>query len=149
MAFLREVLMKIRRKGANEMSIEETLAAYRLLLHVRKDLVESFYNIAERRLREVYDDFSMTMLKLDKTIQTLRRILENEAKISIDESKTFSIDENIQKLSLETSLAFRSLLQNAKLLKEFSQSMPHQYLRAILRGVDDAIDKVIKILGGF
>lgn len=147
MAFLKDVLTRIRRKSASsEISKEEALAAYAILLGVRKEMVDSFYNIANRRLRELYDSFSMTMLKLDKIIQTLRRTLGDNIIVNGEKLERGNVDEYLQKLSLEASMAFRSLIQNAKLLKEFSQSLPPQYLKAMLKGVDDAIDKVISAL---
>ncbi|MEL9940722.1 MAG: hypothetical protein QW632_04070 [Ignisphaera sp.] len=146
MAFLKDVLTRIRRKSTSEISKEEALAAYAILLGVRKEMVDSFYNIANRRLRELYDSFSMTMLKLDKIIQTLRRMLGDSITVDGEKLGRGNFDEYLQKLSLEASMAFRSLIQNTKLLKEFSQSSPPQYLKAMLKGVDDAIDKVINVL---
>ncbi|MEM0027647.1 MAG: hypothetical protein QXT53_07840 [Ignisphaera sp.] len=146
MAFLKDVLTRIRRKSASEMSREEALAAYAILLSVRKEMVESFYNIADRRLRELYDTFSMTMLKLDKVIQTLRRIIGDSIMTEEVKLARSDIDEHLQNLSLEASMAFRNLVQSAKLLKEFSQSLPPQYLKAMLKGIDDTIDKVINVL---
>jgi hypothetical protein len=145
MGFLKDALARIKRKSST-MSKEEMAAAYKVLLEIRGELVDSFYIIAERRLRELYDGFSMTMLKLDKTIQVLRRALGEPISITHPKLKKSELEEELQKLSPDLSQALRSLMHSTGLLKEFAQSMPQHYLRAIMRGVDDNIDRTIKLL---
>jgi len=145
MGFLKDALARIKRKSST-MSKEEMAAAYKVLLEIRGELVDSFYIIAERRLRELYDGFSMTMLKLDKTIQVLRRALGEPISTTHPKLKKSELEEELQKLSPDLSQALRSLMHSTGLLKEFAQSMPQHYLRAIMRGVDDNIDRTIKLL---
>jgi hypothetical protein len=146
MGFLIDALSRIRKKSST-MSKEEMLAVYRVLLEIRRELVDAFYIIAERKLRELYDGFSMTMLKLDKTIQVLRRTLGEPASTTYSRLKRGEVDEMLEKMPLELSQTLRSLMHSAGLLEEFAQSMPQHYLRAVLKGVDDHVDKVIKLLG--
>jgi hypothetical protein len=146
MGFLIDALSRIRKKS-NTMSKEEMLAVYRVLLEIRRELVDAFYIIAERKLRELYDGFSMTMLKLDKTIQVLRRTVGEPASTTYSRLKRGEVDEMLEKIPLELSQTLRSLMHSAGLLEEFAQSMPQHYLRAVLKGVDDHVDKVIKLLG--
>jgi hypothetical protein len=146
MGFLIDALSRIRKKSST-MSKEEMLAVYRVLLEIRRELVDAFYIIAERKLRELYDGFSMTMLKLDKTIQVLRRTVGEPASTTYSRLKRGEVDEMLEKIPLELSQTLRSLMHSAGLLEEFAQSMPQHYLRAVLNGVDDHVDKVIKLLG--
>jgi hypothetical protein len=146
MGFLIDALSRIRKKSST-MSKEEMLAVYRVLLEIRRELVDAFYIIAERKLRELYDGFSMTMLKLDKTIQVLRRTVGEPASTTYSRLKRGEVDEMLEKIPLELSQTLRSLMHSAELLEEFAQSMPQHYLRAVLKGVDDHVDKVIKLLG--
>jgi hypothetical protein len=146
MGFLIDALSRIRKKSST-MSKEEMLAVYRVLLEIRRELVDAFYIIAERKLRELYDGFSMTMLKLDKTIQVLRRTVGEPASTTYSRLKRGEVDEMLEKIPLELSQTLRSLMHSAGLLEEFAQSMPQNYLRAVLKGVDDHVDKVIKLLG--
>jgi hypothetical protein len=146
MGFLIDALSRIRKKSST-MSKEEMLAVYRVLLEIRRELVDAFYIIAERKLRELYDGFSMTMLKLDKTIQVLRRTVGEPASTTYSRLKRGEVDEMLEKIPLELSQTLRSLMHSAGLLEEFAQSMPQHYLRAVLKGVDDHVDKVIKLLG--
>uniref|UniRef100_A0A7C4BB21 DUF47 family protein n=1 Tax=Ignisphaera aggregans TaxID=334771 RepID=A0A7C4BB21_9CREN len=146
MGFLIDALSRIRKKSS-AMSKEEMLAVYRILLEIRRELVDAFYIIAERKLRELYDGFSMTMLKLDKTIQVLRRTVGEPASATYSRLKRAEVDEMLEKIPLELSQTLRSLMHSAGLLEEFAQSMPQHYLKAVLKGVDDHVDKVIKLLG--
>jgi|UniRef100_A0A7J3Z8E4 hypothetical protein len=145
MGFLIDALSRIRKKSST-MSKEEMLAVYRVLLEIRRELVDAFYIIAERKLRELYDGFSMTMLKLDKTIQVLRRTVGEPASTTYSRLKRGEVDEMLEKIPLELSQTLRSLIHSAGLLEEFAQSMPQHYLRAVLKGVDNHVDKVIKLL---
>jgi hypothetical protein len=146
MKVLKEALAKIKKRSV-QLSREEIEASYNVLLAVREELVESFYNIAERRLRELYDEYAFMMLKLDKVIQLLRRILEKPTTASSQKPKHEEIEENLSKLQPNLAQALRLLLQSAKMLREFSNSMPSYYLRVLIKNVNDQIDKVIKFLG--
>jgi hypothetical protein len=146
MGFLKEVLTKILKKS-NTIDREEMKAIYRVLLEIRRELVDAFYIIAERKLRELYDGFSMTMLKLDKTIQVLRRALGEPVNITCTRLKKAELEEELKKLSPELSQALRTLIYSTELLKEFAQSMPYYYLRAVVKSIDDNVDRAIKALG--
>ncbi|MCI4436661.1 MAG: hypothetical protein JHC33_07640 [Ignisphaera sp.] len=146
MKVLKEALAKIKKRSV-QLSREEIEASYVVLLAVREELVESFYNIAERRLRELYDEYAFMMLKLDKVIQLLRRILEKPTTASSQKPKHEEIEENLSKLQPNLAQALRLLLQSAKMLREFSNSMPSYYLRVLIKNINDQIDKVIKFLG--
>jgi hypothetical protein len=146
MKVLKEALAKIKKRSV-QLSREEIEASYNVLLAVREELVESFYNIAERRLRELYDEYAFMMLKLDKVIQLLRRILEKPTTASSQKPKHEEIEENLSKLQPNLAQTLRLLLQSAKMLREFSNSMPSYYLRVLIKNINDQIDKVIKFLG--
>jgi hypothetical protein len=146
MGFLKEVLTKILKKS-NTIDREEMKAIYRVLLEIRRELVDAFYIIAERKLRELYDGFSMTMLKLDKTIQVLRRALGEPVNTTYTRLKKAELEEELKKLSPELSQVLRTLIYSTELLKEFAQSMPYYYLRAVVKSIDDNVDRAIKALG--
>jgi hypothetical protein len=146
MGFLKEVLTKILKKS-NTIDREEMKAIYRVLLEIRRELVDAFYIIAERKLRELYDGFSMTMLKLDKTIQVLRRALGEPVNTTYTRLKKAELEEELKKLSPELSQALRTLIYSTELLKEFAQSMPYYYLRAVVKSIDDNVDRAVKALG--
>lgn len=142
----KDFLLKLRgKKGIQETVDRETMyAIYNLLIDVRFDLVEAFYNIARRRLRELYDLYSMTMLKFDKLLQVLRRLLGRPIEYSLKRLTDDEVDKLIYTLPLELSMTMRSLIQNSKMLKEFSQSTPQHYLKSIINIIDDCIEDIAK-----
>lgn len=140
--------MKFRSKKPTEIGVskEILLYIYKLLHSVRRDIVEGFYNIKNRRLRELYDSFAFMMIKLDKTIQFLRRVLNedlyaNHVKLDSDE-----MNEIMTKLPIEVSITLRNLVQNVKLLKEFSASAAPPYINMVIKNISEMVDDVGKYL---
>ncbi len=138
--------MKFKGKRDIEKSIDrETIyTLYILLADVRFDLVEAFYNIARRRLRELYDLYSMVMLKFDKLLQLLRRLLNKPLEYDLKRLTDSEIDKYVYTLPLELSMTMRSLIQNSKMLKEFSQITTQHYLKSIINTIDDYIENIAK-----
>jgi len=142
----KDLILKLRGKRVEHGEIDKEVvdALYSLLTDVRFDLVEAFYNIAKRRLRELYDLYSMTMLKFDKLIQLLRRLLNRPVEYDLKRLSDNEINSYIYTLPLELSIAIRSLIQNTKMLKEFSQSTTQHYLKSIISNIDDYIEDIAK-----
>lgn len=143
---LRDFLLRFRGRKAVERATDREVvdALYNLLASVRFDLVEAFYSITRRRLRELYDPYSMTMLKFDKLLQLLRRLLNRPVEYDLKRLSDTEIENYIYSLPLELSMAVRSLIQNTKMLKEFSQSTTQHYLKSIISTIDGYIDDIAK-----
>ncbi|MEM3979996.1 MAG: hypothetical protein QXF79_01905, partial [Ignisphaera sp.] len=76
----KNIFTRFRNKKAVDITVSKDVLwdIYKLLQSVRLDLVESFYRIKDRKLREVYDPFVFMLLKYDKILQFLRRILNED-----------------------------------------------------------------------
>jgi hypothetical protein len=142
----KDLILKLRGKRVEHEAIDKEVldVLYSLLIDVRFDLVEAFYNIAKRRLRELYDLYSMTMLKFDKLLQLLRRLLNRPVEYDLKRLSDNEINNYIYTLPLELSISIRSLIQNTKMLKEFSQSTTQHYLKSIISNIDDYIEDIAK-----
>ncbi len=147
----RDILNRLRGKRVNISAMDrETLwIIYRILYDARIELVEAFYKIKDRRLRDIYDPFSMLMLKLDKLIQYLRRILGEPLYAKYDRISQEDIENYIYKLPLELSMILRNLMQNSKMLRDFASDSATYYLKSILNNIDDEIEDVAKHIDSF
>ncbi|MEM2200841.1 MAG: hypothetical protein QW552_02830 [Ignisphaera sp.] len=119
---------------------------YKLLQSVRLDLVESFYRIKDRKLREAYDPFAFMLLKYDKIIQFLRRILDEDLYTKHQKLSPQEVEEIILKLPLDVASTIRNLIQASKLLKEFSSSTSTPYIISIIKSINDIADDIAKYL---
>jgi len=144
----KNVLTRFRNKKPTEISVDREilLYIYKMLYDMRLDLVECFYNIKNRRLRELYDGFALMMIKLDKTIQFLRRVLNEDLYAKYDKLSSNEINEIMTKLPVEVSISLRSLVQNIKLLKEFSVIAASPYINTIIKSINEIIDDIAKYL---
>jgi len=72
---LRDIFSIFRRKEIRyeELSRDALQGLFFVLYASRRNLVDAFYELKSRRLREVYDYFSMMMLSFDKLYQFIRR----------------------------------------------------------------------------
>ncbi|MEM2221784.1 MAG: hypothetical protein QXU34_08485 [Ignisphaera sp.] len=78
------------------------------------------------------------------TLQALRRLLDKPIEYGLKRLTDDEVDKFIYTLPLELSMTMRSLIQNSKMLKEFSQSTPQHYLKSIINIIDDCIEDVAK-----
>ncbi|ADM27279.1 hypothetical protein Igag_0441 [Ignisphaera aggregans DSM 17230] len=142
----RDILNRLRGKRVDisSMDRESLQIVYRILYDVRIDLVEAFYKIKDRRLRDIYDPFSMLMLKLDKLIQYLRRILGEPLYAKYDRLSQEDIENYIYKLPLELSITLRNLIHNSRMLKDFASSSATYYLKSMLSNIDDEVEDIAK-----
>lgn len=140
----KNVFTRFRSKKPMGVDIDKNVlfSIYILLHHTRLDIVDGFYHIKNRKLRELYDNYAFMMIKLDKTIQFLRRILNEDLYTRHDRLKDNEINEIIAKLPIEISAPIRNLVQNARLLKEFTASLPSPYINSVIKNVSDMIDSV-------
>ena len=144
----KNILAKFRSKKGTEIQIDKEIIyyIYRILVDLRYDLVDSFYRIKDRRLREVYDSFAFMMLKYDKVLQFLRRTLNEDLYAKYPRLTPKEIEDLIQKLPLEVASTMRSLVQVTKLLKEFSLSAPPSYIISTIKNLNDVVDDLAKYL---
>jgi hypothetical protein len=144
----KNILAKFRSKKGTEIQIDREIiyCIYRILVDLRYDLVDSFYRIKDRRLREIYDSFAFMMLKYDKVLQFLRRTLNEDLYAKYPRLTPKEIEDLIQKLPLEVASTMRSLVQVTKLLKEFSLSAPPSYIISTIKNLNDVVDDLAKYL---
>lgn len=144
----KNILARFRTKKATDLMIDKEVlqGIYRLLHSLRRDLVESFYLIVERRLRETYDPFAFMMLKYDKVLQFLRRVLNEDLYATYPRLTPREIEELIQKLPLEVASTMRSLIQSTKLLKEFASTTSPPYVISIIKNLGDVVEDIAKYL---
>lgn len=144
----KNILARFRSKRTVDIMVSKDMLRdiYRVLQSVRLDLVESFYRIKDRKLREVYDPFAFMLLKYDKIIQFLRRILGEDLYAKHQKLNPQEIEEIILKLPLDVASTIRNLIQASKLLKEFSSSTSAPYIISIIKSVNDVADDIAKYL---
>lgn len=140
--------MKFRSKKATDISADRGVLQilYRLLQSHRPDIVDAFYCIKDRRLREAYDSFAFMMIKLDKLIQFLRRILNEDLYTTYPRPSPRELDELLFKLPIEMVLVVRNFIQTVKLLKELAPTMPAPYINSIVKSLGDIIDDMAKYI---
>jgi len=121
----KNILARFRNKRTVDIMVSKDMLRdiYKLLQSVRLDLVESFYRIKDRKLREAYDPFAFMLLKYDKIIQFLRRILDEDLYTKHQKLSPQEVEEIILKLPLDVASTIRNLIQASKLLRNF----PHQH----------------------
>ncbi|MEM1560850.1 MAG: hypothetical protein QXN35_04805, partial [Ignisphaera sp.] len=126
----KNILARFRNKRTVDIMVSKDMLRdiYKLLQSVRLDLVESFYRIKDRKLREAYDPFAFMLLKYDKIIQFLRRILDEDLYTKHQKLSPQEVEEIILKLPLDVASTIRNLIQASKLLKEFSSSTSTPYI---------------------
>lgn len=147
MDVIRGLLERMRNKRLEPCtpSAEALALLYKVMCNVRVELVESFYNIAERRLRSLYDDYAAMMLKFDKLAQLLRRLLSEPMHAKYPKLSNQEIEEKIYAYyPLEVVLAVKSLLQSVRALREASGSVGAPYLKALIRSVEDSVEEVAR-----
>ncbi|MEM2297228.1 MAG: hypothetical protein QW775_02915 [Ignisphaera sp.] len=144
----KNILARFRNKRTVDIMVSKDMLRdiYKLLQSVRLDLVESFYRIKDRKLREAYDPFAFMLLKYDKIIQFLRRILDEDLYTKHQKLSPQEVEEIILKLPLDVASTIRNLIQASKLLKEFSSSTSTPYIISIIKSINDIADDIAKYL---
>lgn len=144
----KNILTRFRNKKATDIMVSKDLLwdIYRLFQSVRLDLVESFYKIKDRKLREVYDPFAFMLLKYDKILQFLRRILGEDLYAKYQKLSPQETEEIISKLPLDVASTIRNLVQASKLLKEFASTTSAPYIISIIKSISDVTDDIAKYL---
>uniref|UniRef100_A0A7C2VHI0 Uncharacterized protein n=1 Tax=Ignisphaera aggregans TaxID=334771 RepID=A0A7C2VHI0_9CREN len=144
----KNVIARFRHKKIEEItvSIEVLRSVYKILHSVRKDLVESFYHIKDRKLREVYDYFAFMMLKYDKTLQFLRRALNEDLYTAYPRLTPQELEKELAILPMEMASTMRSLVQMAKLLKEFSIAASPPYINSAIKQLENIVEDIAKYL---
>lgn len=144
----KNVFTRFKTKKATSTAIDrDTIwCIYRILQSIRVDIVESFYLIKDRRLREVYDNFAIMMLKFDKVVQFLRRILNEDLYAKYPRLNSKEVEDMISKLPIEIASTIRSLTHTVKLLKEFAAIASAPYINSIIKSVSSIIDEIVKYL---
>jgi hypothetical protein len=144
----KNILARFRTKKATDVKVDKEIiqCIYRILLSLRQDLVDSFYRIKDRRLREVFDPFAFMMLKYDKVLQFLRRVLNEDLYAKYPKLSSKELEELILKSPLEVASIIRSLIQSTKLLKEFASSTSAPYIISVIKNIGDIVDDLAKYL---
>jgi hypothetical protein len=144
----KNILARFRTKKATNVKVDREIiqCIYRILLSLRQDLVDSFYRIKDRRLREVFDPFAFMMLKYDKVLQFLRRVLNEDLYAKYPKLSSKELEELILKSPLEVASIIRSLIQSTKLLKEFASSTSAPYIISVIKNIGDIVDDLAKYL---
>lgn len=144
----REVFAKFKNKKGSEIRVGRDVlqAIYRILHSARLDLVEIFYIIKDRKLRDVYDNYAFMMIRMDKTIQFLRRILNEDLYAKYPKLTPQEMNEYLFKLPSEVSVSIRNLVQTIRLLKEFALSMHSHYINSVIKSISDILDSIAKYL---
>ncbi|MEM1644330.1 MAG: hypothetical protein QXL96_00430 [Ignisphaera sp.] len=144
----KNIFTRFRNKKAVDITVSKDVLwdIYKLLQSVRLDLVESFYRIKDRKLREVYDPFVFMLLKYDKILQFLRRILNEDLYAKYQKLSPQETEEIILKLPLDVASTIRNLVQASKLLKEFASTTSAPYIISIIKSISDVIDDIAKYL---
>jgi len=144
----KNILARFRTKKATDVKVDKEIiqCIYRILLSLRQDLVDSFYRIKDRRLREVFDPFAFMMLKYDKVLQFLRRVLNEDLYAKYPKLSSKELEELILKSPLEVASIIRSLIQLTKLLKEFASSTSAPYIISVIKNIGDIVDDLAKYL---
>jgi hypothetical protein len=144
----KNILARFRTKKATDVKVDREIiqCIYRILLSLRQDLVDSFYRIKDRRLREVFDPFAFMMLKYDKVLQFLRRVLNEDLYAKYPKLSSKELEELILKSPLEVASIIRSLIQSTKLLKEFASSTSAPYIISVIKNIGDIVDDLAKYL---
>jgi len=148
---LRDLLKRFRQKTpipSEKLGVEELRNIYEILMILRKELVDSFDILKDRRMREVYDIFSFMMLHYDKMCQFLRRIVNAPLYYDSNQLKYSEIEELMMKLPLELSMKLRNLMNCIKTLKSYAHSAAPNYIRSLIFDIDGLIEDIAHDIGG-
>lgn len=86
----------------------------------------------------------MTMLKFDKLLQLLRRIVNRPVEYDLRRLADDEVEKYIYMLPLELSMTVRSLIQSSRMLNEFSQTTTQHYLKSMINTIDDYIESIVR-----
>ncbi len=146
---LRDLLNRFRRRtpsSCGPLGHDELKKLYEILKSLRVLLVESFDELKDRRLREVYDFFSYMMLHYDKLCQFLRRLvgapLYDNYKLTIAK-----IEQEISVLPPELAIKVRNLVMYIKMLRDYAASAPPSSLRSIIMDINSLVDDIANDIG--
>ena len=148
---LKDLLKRFRQRTpipSEKLSVEELRNIYEILMILRKELVDSFDILKDRRMREVYDIFSFMMLHYDKMCQFLRRIVNAPLYYDSNQLKYSEIEELMMKLPLELSMKLRNLMNCIKTLKSYAHSAAPNYIRSLIFDIDGLIEDIAHDIGG-
>ena len=148
---LRDLLKRFRQKTpipSEKLGVEELRNIYEILMILRKELVDSFDILKDRRMREVYDIFSFMMLHYDKMCQFLRRIVNAPLYYDSNQLKYSEIEELMMKLPLELSMKLRNLMNCIKTLKNYAYFAAPNYIRSLIFDIDGLIEDIAHVIGG-
>ncbi len=148
---LRDLLNRFRKRTPSTwraLSLDELRKLYEILKSLRVLLVESFDELKDRRLREVYDYFSYMMLHYDKLCQFLRRVvgapLYDDNRLSIARVK-----QEISALPPELAVKVRNLATYISMLRDYAASAPPSSIRSIIMDINSLIDDIAGDIGSY
>ncbi len=119
--------------------IELLQSIFCFLSRVRDILVEAFENLKDRRLREVYDVFSMMMLHFDKLHQFLRRISK------VNEDSCTERDVNVM-YAPEIAVMLRQLQNIALALNDYAKGASPQSIIQIIYTMDSLVNDLASMI---
>ncbi len=134
---VKDLLARFRRRSLdNESKKVVASCLYNELTRIRRMLVEAFDYMSERRLRELYDIFSLTMLHFDKLHQLMRRLGGSQR-----------IENCLEVVPMELLFALRKLESIANRLRLLAPSASMEQLRYTIIELSNAIDEIARIIG--
>jgi len=137
--FLRKFLLKGREPkiGADEQSMQHIHDA---LLLIREDLVKAFNFIKDRRLRELYTQYSYFMYRYDKILQRLRLTLDRDLYYKPRESDLEGV---ISKIRPDIAIALREIAYRVGNLVDLSRSGSPNQISFSLKELERTIDGLL------
>ena len=153
-AMLRDIFSIFRRKEVKyeELSREALQNLFFVLHASRRNLVDSFYELKNRRLREVYDYFSMMMLSFDKLYQFIRRIAG--LPLYVDELAESSclrdgIDACLSSLPTELAMQGRRVYTLSKNLVSVSSTYPPSAIKNLIMEFRNLVEELAHALSPY
>jgi len=137
--FLRKFLLRGHEPkiSADEQSMQYI---HDVLLLIREDLVKAFNFIKDRRLRELYTQYSYFMYRYDKVLQRLRLALGRDLYYKPRESDLEGV---ISKIRPDIAIALRELAYRVRNLIDLSKNGSPNQISFSLKELERTIDGLL------
>ncbi len=149
---LRDLLNRFRRREPSfeKLDREVVKSIFLALYGIRRELVEAFRSIKDRRLRDLYDSFSYMMLHFDKLHQFLRRFSGMPLYIGEEEVRGTclekGVDACIESLTPELAVVLRRIRVAVSVLREAASRDSPSSIRSAIAEVDNLVEGLAREL---
>ncbi|NPA97041.1 MAG: hypothetical protein GXO32_05515 [Crenarchaeota archaeon] len=149
---LRDLLSRFRRREPSfeRLDRDSVKAIFLALTGIRRDLVEAFRELKDRRMRDLYDPFSYMMLHFDKLHQFLRRFSGMPLYIGEEQLRGTclekGVDACIDSLSPEIAVVLRRIRIAAQILKKASSTETPSSIRSAIGELDSLVEGLAREL---